>query len=225
MKLWEKFFEEVLTIFSTGAHQNDLLAAKGIFFKKLGRSHEIRADYYEAVSQSFLEWYIFDYLCRDCAKTPAVVFLVRKYGSEEQRRQLYQALFHHWSLYKVDSMAESGVMLQDLLFGRKRFLCSNEMDFRLWKVKKDQIIQARLFQAKHDSKDSEYFATHVWLHPETEYDLLEKLCGKLLPKWGLHREFLKDCLESLIRSLALRDQMVAMRSKNWIYQELWKRYA
>ena len=44
---WQKAFDALLKYSSEAAFQPELLAAKEIFFSKLGRSHEMKQDLYE----------------------------------------------------------------------------------------------------------------------------------------------------------------------------------
>lgn|GEM_PF-3692056 len=223
-QIWAQFFDQLVQFFSTGDYKDEILKAKEIFFEKLGRSHELQESYYESVSQSFLEWYIYDYHLSKHEKSPAIVFLSLKMGREEERELLKKTLFHHWSLFRVEEFSKDVIVLEDLLFRHKRTLRvdSKAAHFSAWKVKKNQIIQARLFCAE---EAGHFWVTHLWLHPESEYKLLKVLCQNLIGKWGLHREFLRHCLECLVRSFGLQDQMAAVRAQNWIYQELKKRYA
>jgi len=221
---WTEFFQKLLEVFSKGRYERELLRAKGIFFEKLGRSHEIRQEYYDSVSQSFLEWYIFDYRLEASAKTPAVAFVVNRMGSDEEVEKLDSALFHHWSLFEVEKQTAVEVVLKDLLVGKSRKLIYQESDpsFRLWKVEPGQIVQARLFELP---EGDHHFATHVWLHGDSERESIMKVVENYRPRWGLHREMLRHSLECLVRSLGLREQMVAVSNRNWIYQDFVKRHA
>ncbi len=221
---WPDFFQMLLEMFSKGIYEKELLRAKSIFFEKLGRSHEMRQEYYDSVSQSFLEWYIFDYALEISNKTPAVSFVMNKMGTEHEIERARHALFHHWSFFEVKKMQGSEVVLEDLLVGKKRSLYYNATDvgFRLWKVEPEQIIQARLFRLP---KKDLHFATHVWLHGASEREHLMEVVNHYRPKWGLHREMLRQALECLVRSLAMREQMVAVSNRNWIYQDFVKRHA
>ncbi len=221
--LWIDHFEGLLKILTTGRYERELFRAKEIFFRKLGRSHEERNNFYEAISQSFLEWYVFDYVCEDSKKTPAITFFARDAGTSAQRDFVKSALFHHWSFFKVLDIKDDQPVLEDLLIGcRRRYRADkNESPIYLWKPKVGQIVQARLFEREDQSN----FATHVWVHPDSEYEGLEKLFAKLKLQWGLHRELLKDFLEGLLRSLEIGDQLRVVGGQNWIYQELIKTYA
>jgi len=221
---WTEFFQKLLEVFSKGRYERELLRAKGIFFEKLGRSHEIRQEYYDSVSQSFLEWYIFDYRLEVSSKTPAVMFVVNRMGSPDEVQKLESALFHHWSLFEVEKQTADEVLLKDLLIGKSRKLIYQNSDpsFRLWKVEPGQIVQARLFELP---EADQHFATHVWLHGDSERESLMKVVDNYRPQWGLHREMLRHALECLVRSLGLREQMVAVSNRNWIYQDFVKRHA
>jgi len=221
---WTDFFQKLLEVFSRGLYERELLRAKGIFFEKLGRSHEIRQEYYDSVSQSFLEWYIFDYRLEVSAKTPAVAFVVNRMGTPEEVEKLESALFHHWSLFEVEKKIGNEIFLKDLLIGKARKLIyeDNDPSFRLWKVEPGQIVQARLFELPDGDR---HFATHVWLHGDSERESVMKVVADFRPAWGLHREMLRHALECLVRSLGLREQMVAVSNRNWIYQDFVKRHA
>lgn len=221
---WPDFFQSLLDRFSSGPYEGELLAAKSIFFEKLGRSHEIRQEYFDSVSQSFLEWYIFDYVLTKSQKTPAVTFVVNRMGDEFEVERLRHALFHHWSLFEVVKTSSDRIDLKDLLVGvdRQIVYSTHDPSFRLWKVESGQIIQARLFRLPSRGL---HFATHVWLHGAQEKENLLQVVEAYRPRWGLHREMLRQALECLIRSLGLRDQMMAVSNRNWIYQDFVKKHA
>lgn len=223
MNRWSAQFEDVLMLLTAGRFEKELFRAKEIFFKKLGRSHEEKNNFYEAISQSFLEWYVFDYECEASGKTPAITFFSQNYGTPSLRDFLKKSLFHHWSFFKVESIEDENVVLEDLLIGCQRNYSveGNESSIYLWKPKVGQIVQARMFERE----DRTNFATHIWVHPESEYSGLEKLFKELRSRWGLHRDLLKDFLEGLLRSLELGDQLRVVGGQNWIYQELIKSYA
>jgi hypothetical protein len=221
---WPDFFQSLLDRFSKGKYEAELLRAKTIFFEKLGRSHEIRQEYFDSVSQSFLEWYIFDYVLLNSKKTPAVTFVTNQLGEDHEIERLRQALFHHWSLFEVIKHEGDQVELKDLLVGvhRKLLYENSDPSFRLWKVQSGQLVQARLFRLPSSGV---HFATHVWLHGDGEKANLQQVIDQYRPLWGLHREMLRQALECLVRSLGLRDQMMAVSNKNWIYQDFVKRHA
>lgn len=221
---WEALFQYLLELFSRPPFEQELLRAKGIFFEKLGRSHEMREEYFDSVSQSFLEWYIFDYQMLSRRKSPAVTFVVNDWGSARQRELLRQALVHHASVFEVKSFDDHFVELEDLVVPvrRRLFYDRERVGFRLWKVEAQQIIQARIFWSEELQA---YFATHLWLHGDLERELVRKALLPFQKKWGLHREVLRHLLECLIRSLSLREQMAAVSNRNWIYQDWIKRYA
>lgn len=221
---WTNFFDSLTQYFSEGEFAPEVLKARETFFEKLGRSHEMREDLYEAVSRSFLEWYLFDYKLESRGKPPAVVFVALGWGEPEERELLCRLLFHHWSIFKVENNEAQEIELKDLIFNKTRYLQidRNDPQFAVWRVEKQQIIQARLFPTTQDQR---FFATHVWLHPESENKLLIELAEKRSQIWGDHRDFLFKSLESLVRSMSLYDQIMASGSRNWIYQELRKVYA
>jgi hypothetical protein len=98
----------------------------------------------------------------------------------------------------------------------------NWKEFKLWKVKVGQVIQARLFELKEKPL---YFFTHIWLHPSPEDRILKRICQKRRKRWSRHHDFLLACFEAAVRSYGLQSQLKASHSHNWIYQDLWKRYA
>jgi hypothetical protein len=80
-KNWEEAYQQLLKFGSEGVLANEILAAKEVFFSKLGRAHEMREELFEVASQSFLEWYLFEYQTKLFSKTPAVVFLTLGLGT------------------------------------------------------------------------------------------------------------------------------------------------
>lgn len=225
---WIELFERVLPQISQAEFSESLLKAKEAFFAKLGRSHERNEDRYESVSQSFLEWYIFDFLTPQFQKSPASIFLVREMGQREERDLIREGLFHTWSLFEVEELRDQHVVLNDLLLPHKkrsaRKLLYDPQDpvSRSWRVKPKQIIQARLFPSSQQGFD---ICSHFWLHAETELQTLREICQRYEKKWAYQETFLRECLDCLIRSMSLQDQMQASRSANWIYRELGKKYA
>lgn len=214
-------FHALLQYASEGVYEAELLAAKDIFFSKLGRSHEMKQDLYEAVSQSFLEWYLFDYKTKQFSKSPAVIYTTLNAGTPLEQEILKRSLYDHWSIYEVAAIETSRLILKDLLFHKNRAVVFDS-ESQLWKVEKGQLIQARLF---HLSEDGLHFFSHMWLHPQAEGALLKRLCERESKKWGLHRDFLISCFETAIRTIGVEGQLKISRSHNWMYQELMKRYA
>lgn len=223
-KAWAESYDDLLKFASQGVLERELLQAKEVFFAKLGRAHEMREEIYETASQSFLEWYIFEYTTKLFAKRPAVVYLTLSMGAAPNLRAVEKALFDHWSLYEVLEITSKKVVLQDLLFGKKREVVndSEASEFKLWKVKVGQVIQARLFELEGEPL---YFFTHIWLHPSPEDQVLRRICHKRKKMWSRHHDFLLACFEAAVRSYGLHKQLKASNSNNWIYQDLWKRYA
>lgn len=223
-KAWTESYDDALKFASQGVLERELLQAKEVFFAKLGRAHEMREEIYETASQSFLEWYIFEHSTKLFGKRPAVVYLTLSLGSPADLKAVEKALFDHWSLYEVLSISKSRVVLKDLLFGQKREVVndSEASEFRLWKVKVGQVIQARLFELEQKPL---YFFSHIWLHPSPEDEILKKICQKRSKMWSRHHDFLLACFEAAVRSYGLQKQLRASQSNNWIYQDLWKRYA
>ncbi len=223
-QVWQKTFDRLLKFGSEGLLETEILKAKEVFFSKLGRSHEMKEDLYETASQSFLEWYLFNYPTQTYGKTPAVAFYTLERGSEEDRSIIERSLFFHWSIYEVTKMSRDQVYLKDLLFGKIRRVVydSEDPEFRIWRVKPGQLIQTRLF---HLSLENLHFFTHLWLHPSPEDQVLKKLCLRRQTKWSRHTDLLISSFEAVIRSHGLRSQIKASGSSNWMYQELWKNYA
>lgn len=218
---WASAFENLLSVFSSGPFENDLHEAKEVFFAKLGRSHEMKESTYEAVSQSFLEWYLYDYSLPRMQTTPVVVYLTRGWGGSEERAVLKTSLLQHWSLYRVGNIGENQVELEDLLVLKKRTLRCDPSNLA-WQFRKGQVVQLRLFP--YADSDA-YFATHFWVHPVAEADQLEKICQSQQVLSQRPMSFLTQCFECLIRSLSLEPQMRAAQAPNWMYLELMKRYA
>lgn len=223
-KAWVESYEDVLKFASQGVLERELLQAKEVFFAKLGRAHEMREEIYEAASQSFLEWYVFEYTTKLFAKRPAVVYLTLNLGAGEHLRAIEKALFDHWSLYEVLKITREKVVLKDLLFHQTREVIhdTEAEEFRLWRVKVGQVIQARLFELEEKSL---YFFSHIWLHPSPEDQVLKRICQKRRKMWSRHHDFLLASFEAAVRSYGLQKQLKASHSNNWIYQDLWKRYA
>ncbi|MBN8555302.1 MAG: hypothetical protein J0L93_07655 [Deltaproteobacteria bacterium] len=227
-KIWEEAYQELLKFGSDGVLQNEILEAKEVFFSKLGRAHEMREELFEVASQSFLEWYLFEYPTRLFTKTPAVVFLSLGLGSTGKNEILERSLFNHWSIYEIIAIKSDRLILKDLLLGHKR-VALKELDapeFRGWKIKEGQIFQARLFPlaGAAESKEEIYFFTHRWLHPDPEDQMLMSVCKKRQPKWSLHKDLLLSSFEAAVRSYGIQSQIKASGSRNWLYQDLQKRY-
>ncbi|PIR22752.1 MAG: hypothetical protein COV44_06245 [Deltaproteobacteria bacterium CG11_big_fil_rev_8_21_14_0_20_45_16] len=219
-----EFFESIALFFSVEPYTSEILKARSVFFEKVGRSHEIQEEFFESVSLSFLEWFLFDYQTMAHDKAPAIVFISREMGSPEQRARLESYLFHHWSLFEVKSVLSDEVILNDLLIQKERRLVReiHHPAFKSWRIKPGQIIQTRLFGVEDGRRQR---LTHIWIHADSEHDVIVDLCEELSKSWGLHRDFLRSSMEALIRSLSVRDQMAITRTQNWVYQELKKRYA
>lgn len=223
-KRWQAAYDHLLKFASEGVLEREILGAKEVFFAKLGRAHEMREELYETASLSFLEWYLFEYQTKLFAKRPAVVFMTLGLGTTADLKSVEQSLFDHWSIYEVLKVTKERVLLKDLLFSKVREVIndSEAAEFKLWKVKAGQIMQARLFPLE----DSElHFFTHIWLHPKPEDQVLVKLCERQQKKWSRHQDFLLSCFEAAVRSYGLQKQLKASQSNNWIYQDLWKKYA
>ena len=220
---WSELFDELVKIFSSGEYEQEVIEARNVFFDKLGRSHEMKEDFFEAVSQSFLEWYIFNYSLSSHQKTPAIVFVGLGWGEDWQRDLLHQYLFQHWSIFEVVQRLSDEIHLQDLLFEQSRRLRYKKDDETrlLWKVQPGQIIQARLFP----NEKGLLWTSHIWLHPESEKSRLKGMCSNLSKDWSLHHGFLRESFECLLRTLSLQDQLAAVRTQNFIYVELTKKYA
>ncbi len=223
-QLWQQTFDRLLKFGSEGVLQKEILQAKEIFFSKLGRTHEMKEDLYESASQSFLEWYLFDYPTKFFSKNPAVIFLTLRAGNADELACLERSLFHHWSIFEVKSVTEGVIVLTDLLAKTEREVLydAESPESKLWKVQNGDVIQARLF---HLSKESYYFLTHLWLHPKPESEILKKLCEKEAANWGRHHDFMLSCFEAVVRTYGVEKQLKVSGSKNWLYQELVKKYA
>jgi len=219
-----EFFESIALYFSVEPYTTEILKARSVFFEKVGRSHEIQEEFFESVSLSFLEWFLFDYRTMQHDKSPALVFISREMGSPEHRARLESYLFHHWSLFEVKSILPDEVILKDLLIQKERRLVRefHHPAFKSWRIQTGQIIQTRLFEVEGGRR---HCLTHIWIHADSEQDVIVNLCEELSKTWGLHREFLRSSMEALIRSLSVRDQMAITHTQNWVYQELKKRYA
>ncbi|TVQ76628.1 MAG: hypothetical protein EA369_09930 [Bradymonadales bacterium] len=222
--LWTQSFEGLVDFFSKGEFEKELMRAKSIFFSKLGRTYEMEESFYNAVSQSFLEWYLFDYCLAGRQKSPAILSFSLDRGSEAERGWLKASIFHHLSVFEVRKILPGEIVLRDLLFSVERRVRKRKEDglFQSWRAELHQIVQARLFPV--ESGSNQYFATHIWLHPETEYKKLRDLCRQYSEVWGLHREMLRELLECLIRSYDLSDQLAVLRSQNWLYRDFYKKY-
>lgn len=219
---WLDHFNAVVEVFSKGEFEEEILAAKKEFFSKIGHSHEWKEGLFESSSLCFQEYYIFNRPLRNRAKPPAIVFVEMEMGEDSTRQWLQKNLFHAWSLFEVLKIEKDQVLVYDLLWQRPcRLLRSYSPSlFQSWRAEKNQIVQARLFEAESGC----FYMTHFWLHPETERELLKKICDRQKQHWSMHEEFLFSCQESLLRSLAISDQIRAAEIKNFFYQEL-NRYA
>jgi len=217
-------FDACLRFASEGPFQKELLKAKEHFFGRLGRSHETAEDLYESSSQSFLEWYLFNYVTRAFHKTPAVIFVTLGLDAEKHLRMIEAALLQRWSLFEVKSVQSNAIVLKDLLFQKERKLYYEPQmtEYRVWRVKVGQIIQARLFPY---ADFPYYFMTHCWLHPQREEGLLKEVTDQRAKLWSLHTEFLVASFETLVRTYGIESQLSVSRASNWNYQELVKKYA
>lgn len=222
---WPEVFDSLVDYFSKNKFESDLLMAKDIFFEKLGRRFEFREDFYESVSQSFLEWYIFNFRLPAQNKTPIITYLMTVEMSAAKRELLEKMLFQHWSLFEVKDFSDKHLILTDLLFSKERSIeiDSDSFLWKSWKIKKYQLVQARLFPSL--STKGFYFLTGYWIHPVTEAKILKDLCAAREPIWQSHESFMKSCFDCLLRTMSLQDQMKATQSQNWLYQELGKQYA
>lgn len=223
-KEWLNAWESLLSFASKGPFSKEILKAKEIFFSKLGRAHEISENLYEISSHSFLEWYLFHYITKAFNKTPAVTYITLALDSEIYLQTIERSLFHHWSLFEVAAVGKSDIILNDLLFSKQRRLLLNPSwpEYKVWKVKAGQIIQARLF---HYASGEASFLTHLWIHPHSETELLKKICQKRAQLWTLHEDFLLSSFETAVRTHEIEGQLKVSRASNWNYRELMKKYA
>jgi len=225
--LWHRAFDRLLQFASTGVLEKEILQAKEIFFSKLGRAHEMKEELYETASQSFIEWYLFNYRTKVFLKSPAVTYLTLEQGDAEERLVLHRSLFDHWSLFEVLEIEKDRILLNDLLFSRQRVVIydSEAPEARLWQVKLGNILQARLFLFNEDNQNEEvYFFTHLWIHPASENETLKKICVHRMVLWTRHTEFLLAAFEAVVRTHGIQSQITSSRAHNWMYQELSKRY-
>lgn len=221
---WQGAFDELLRFGSEGVLKDEILQAKKIFFSKLGSTHEMREDLYEATSRSFLEWYLFDYQTWVFSKSPAIVFVSLKLGTKAQLEWIERSLFEHWSLYEVVQVKKYEIELRDLLFKKNRQVAydSGTPDSKVWRVKEGQLVQARLFEL---STKPWHFLTHLWIHSNDEKTRLEKICERESQKWSRHKTLLLECFEAAVRTYAIHQQIRAANQSNWLYLELEKKYA
>ncbi|MDB5038871.1 MAG: hypothetical protein JWQ35_2399 [Bacteriovoracaceae bacterium] len=220
---WQTAFDDLLKFGSEGVLKEEILQAKKIFFSKLGSTHEMREELYETSSQSFLEWYLFDYQSWLFSKSPAVVYASLKLGSRSDQELIEKSLFEHWSIYEVLAVGNKEMILDDLLFKKRRQVAydGNTPDSKLWQVKPGQVIQTRLFELQTEPW---FFLTHLWIHSDDEKDGLKKMCAVQSRKWSRHKNFLLECFEAVVRSHGIQNQIRASRSINWLYKELEKKY-
>ena len=221
---WQEAFDELLQFGSQGAFEKEILRAKELFYQNLGRSHEMGEALFESASQSFLEWYLFEYTTRNFHKTPAVIFVTLGLSSEFNIRAIERSLNNHWSIFKVEKISQNHVEAKDLLWNKTRHirLIREGPESRMWKPSTGQIFQTRLFPWP---SSEEFFYTHIWLHPEKEYKLIETLCAKRSSLWSLHKMMLLASFEAAIRSFGIEKQLTISQASNWNYAELMKRYA
>lgn len=220
---WSQEFERMVEKYSQGNYSRDLDLARHKFFEKIGRAHENQNSIYDSVSQNFLEYFLFHHLLEGHEKPPIVV----EYELSGETDWLRQVMFHRWSLFEVLDINKSCIELKDLLFSQIRTLDrqSSADWISSWRPEKHQIVQARLFPLKEVFEPETYSCSYVWLHYSSESEELKKLCEKRSQIWSDHLDLLKSLMEVHIRSLSLSEQMSAMRTKNFFYQELYKRYA
>lgn len=222
---WQDAYDALMTFASKGPFEKEILKAKEIFFSRLGRTHEVVEDLYEFSSQTFLEWYLFEYVTTNFQKSPAVIYTTLALDAEIRIKTIERCLFHHWSLFEVVGIKEGRLTLRDLLYNCDRQIVMNEKfpEFRIWKVKLGQIVQARLYPYAHDEHC--YFLTHAWLHPEREAALIRKMGETQSASWLPHTDLLLSFFEAVVRSFGLEGQLTVSQAGNWFYQELSKRYA
>jgi hypothetical protein len=225
---WQKAFDELLKFGSEGVLKEEILQARKIFFSRLGSAHEMKEDVFETTSQSFLEWYLFDYQTWRFSKSPAVVFTTLELGSRKVKEWIRRALFEVWSLYEVFDLRANEILFKDLLFGgsktilRRALYDQDSPDSKLWKVKKGQVVQVRLFES---SQSPWYFFSHLWIHPDREIEHLKSICSNQRQRWSRYKTLLLECFEAVVRSHGLQRQLHAANAPNWLYQELTKKYA
>jgi len=222
--VWQESFDRLLRFASEGPFEKEIVKAKELFFAKLGRAHEIQEDLYEIASDSFLEWYLFNYVTRPFHKTPAVVYTTLGLESEIYTSTIERSLFNRWSIFEVEDVSDDRVVLNDLLFSQKRVVAVHPdfYVFKSWRVKKGQLIQARLFPF---SDESTFFLTHVWIHPKSASAVLHKIGDRRKHLWSIHEDFLAAGFETAVRSRGLESQLSVSQASHWNYQELWKKYA
>ncbi len=226
---WQKAFDDAVSVASTGLFETEIQEAKKIFFTRLGASHEMKADIFEAASRSFLEWYLYDYPTRQFMKSPLLTLLTLGSLREESAECLRQSVHHRWSLYRIEKELKGELVLTDLVVGMERHLWfdRDHIESKVWQLERGQIIQARLFplQRAPHSVAHHYFMTHPWIHPASESALLTALCQKVGKSWAVPQEFLIEAFETVVRSQNIHRQVRTSSQSNWYYQELKKRYA
>jgi len=190
----------------------------------LGRSHELREDLYEAVSHSFLEWYLYEFPIGPAQKTPMMIYLSLNLCPDKDYEILERSLYNRWSIYEIVEKKSDFVIFKDLLFGVKRraYYFTELTPFRSWSVQVGQVIQARFFQFL---RSEQYFFNHVWIHPKGEDELVRTACQEQKMDWGWHGEFLLASFEAVVQTMRLQDQLAVTQGQNPMYQELGKKYA
>lgn len=220
-KAWEADFEAAIGEMSSGPYEKEIIRAREIFLEKLGRSHEMNPELYEAVSQTFLEWYFYDFRMSEVGKVPLELYLERHGDSDSP---LSRSQFNIWSLFLVRKIKKEEVVLEDLISKQDWSLYKDpdNPSLRAWAVEKKQVIQARLYQF---FQQQTCFCTQVWVHPKKEAQLLSTICEERRDSDRRDDRFLLASFQALIRTLQIRDQMDASRRLNWLYEQLWKAYA
>ncbi len=223
-KDYQTAFERLLKFASDGPLAKEIVSAKEEFFARLGRAHEKREDLYEIATQSFLEWYCYNYQTKAFHKSPAVIYTTLAMDNEIYVQTIERALLYRWSFYEVQKVDKEWIELKDLLFLQTRKVYHERRfpEFRVWKPKVGQIIQARLFLYPDEQG---YFMTHAWIHPVSETDLLKKTCEAQTQVWSAHEGLLMESIEAAARTLGLETQLSVSRASNWYYQELKRKFA
>jgi hypothetical protein len=221
---WKQSWDSLLEFASVGPFEKEIVHAKEFFFSKLGRAHETIEDLYESASQTFLEWYLFDYATRPFHKSPAVTYVTLGQDTELKTQIISRCLWNHWSWFRVEDVGNSILVVQDLLANKERRLPFSPRwpEYEIWRAEKGQIIQARLFPYR---SGEEFFFTHFWLHPERESSRLVKIADKVSQNWSPQLDLLLSSFEATVKSFQLQTQLKASQASNWYYQELEKKYA
>ena len=209
-----------LIVHGSNEYGEAILKAKDVFFAKLGRSDENSRELYDGMSETFLEWFLFDYELDRSGTTVASRYIAAG-GLHQKLIRLAQQ--NVWSVFKVKKVKGNEIHLKDLLNKAvyKVFLDFSTEASAYWFFKRGQIIQARLFP-NEDKKT--FFLNQAWFHPYSETKIVKKLCGKMRKNGSDTEAFLVSSFEVAVRSERVKEHRNVEDMNKYLYSEIWDKY-